>query len=271
MSIIPMYFLAGGLFVVLDIFLRKDTILNVMRLLPITVTGTQAAFPSFNFSHTGGTWFISCILICYLTFPVLKMIIVFTKKGLHGLLFGGSAVYLCYSYYIVYQLKIPSLYSNPFFRMIEFFLGMLAAALVADLDLFKFRKHQPAVWASILGVHVIMVTAISALGRAGYGRGHYYTYCVYLLCFLALLLSYSGVEGKRFLRSKIITELSGAAYVFYLAQLFSNTICKEIMKAIPIEMNIQIISLGWAVCIAITAAMRMIQKRMDTWIKRQHN
>lgn len=56
----------------------SDNLLMIIKdnlLLPIEILGLQSAFDSlFSISHNGGTWFVSCLLFCYFSFPLTYQI-----------------------------------------------------------------------------------------------------------------------------------------------------------------------------------------------------
>ena len=73
LRIMPIYWAVTLVFVLLMLALKKDTISNVIVLAPIEILGLQSVFHSlFNVSHNGGTWFVSCILICYAVYPFCR-------------------------------------------------------------------------------------------------------------------------------------------------------------------------------------------------------
>ena len=72
-GIMPVYYVIAILYI---IFLGRETILQNIIIAPIEILGLQSAFSSlFGYSHNGGTWFISCILLCYVFFPLIQNIV----------------------------------------------------------------------------------------------------------------------------------------------------------------------------------------------------
>ena len=80
-----------------------------------------------------------------------------------------------------------------------------------------------------------------------------------LPCFIVILYGLSGIESKKMSKSKILTMMSGASYVFFLAQLYSNNISMKIINAGNIEANSIRMAIGWGVCIVITIVLRFIE------------
>lgn len=64
LGIMPLYW------VVAILFYLDNSITNIdVILLPVESLGLQAEFTgSFDIGHNGGTWFVSCLLICYFFF-----------------------------------------------------------------------------------------------------------------------------------------------------------------------------------------------------------
>lgn len=72
-SLFPLYYIVSVLFIVIY---NKESVESLLLLFPIELLGLQSCFSSlFLVSHNGGTWFISCMMLCYLIFPFLQWII----------------------------------------------------------------------------------------------------------------------------------------------------------------------------------------------------
>lgn len=75
-------------------------------LMPIEILGLQSVFTSiFSVSHNGGTWFVSCILLCYLIYPFAQEIIkqISLKSKIKMLLL--SVLVLLWSTFIVWKFQ----------------------------------------------------------------------------------------------------------------------------------------------------------------------
>lgn len=77
-SILPMYYICILIHSIVFIIYAmntgavQDKIQQVLVLAPIELLGLQSFFTSlFPYNHNGGTWFISCLLFCYILFPCL--------------------------------------------------------------------------------------------------------------------------------------------------------------------------------------------------------
>lgn len=134
-SIFPLYYFAALLFVLL---LGEESYMDTIVLAPIEMLGIQSTFTTlFNYSHNGGTWFISCIIICYLFYPFFQEVIKQLEMKWRILLLFFAFFVLIYASYVVSYFSIKSIYTNPFYRGIEFFIGAILASIVLDL---KWKK-----------------------------------------------------------------------------------------------------------------------------------
>ena len=71
-SIAPLYYFVAIVFVIL---FTHETWKEQLLLFPIEALGLQSVFSSLiSVSHNGGTWFISCLVICYLLFPFVQWV-----------------------------------------------------------------------------------------------------------------------------------------------------------------------------------------------------
>ena len=75
---------------------------------------------------------------------------------------------------------------------------------------------------------------------------------------ILMLIGFSGVESSVLSRSKVIKYCCDISYVFFLAQLFSNTICIILMVELKITNNLMLILMAWLVCTAIAVLMHEV-------------
>ena len=110
-------------------FNTKDFIIG----LPMELGVFQSALVgSFGYLHNGGTWFISCIFVCYLFYPYVAHLI---SKNSFENNFALLVVLYCVSSYAflpVYKLQFASIYANPLLRFTEFIIGVLVAKTFVD-------------------------------------------------------------------------------------------------------------------------------------------
>ena len=263
LSVVPMYLFAAILYEIMRLAMGKDIIANVGILFPIEALGIQSVFSNSlsGFSHNAGTWFISCILLCYLAYPLLQLIIIHTSKKTHIILLALCFFVLLYSPLVVYYTKYPGIYRNPFFRMVEFFVGMILAAMKKDFADSKIVNKVLYSWVSAIIVFIIMCCGITIAVNKNIEVGNFMLYnLICLPCFSITLFGLSGVESKPLEKSRLIKYLAKSAYVFFLAQLFSNEISKYVIKTLSIDNKVTIMALGWGMCIGITVLFSFIEK-----------
>lgn len=162
-----------------------------------------------------------------------------------GILLIACAAILLYAPFITRMFHTETVYSDPFFRLLEFTIGVLLAARKAELD-----KKQGVLlyrWRSIALAAAVLLVGVTAADRTGVFAGDrmFYTW-LSLPCFSELLLGLSGANTDVLDRSKTLRYLSDISYAVFLAQLFSFPACKDLFARFPVESNLLKILIGWA-------------------------
>lgn len=133
-TILPIYYLVGTLYIIF-FWGGTESLQENVILMPIEILGLQSVFTSiFSVSHNGGTWFVSCILLCYLIYPFAQEIIkqISLKSKIKMLLL--SVLVLLWSPFIVWKFQTGAIYSNPFFRILEFIIGILLCSMKDEIS-----------------------------------------------------------------------------------------------------------------------------------------
>lgn len=105
-TILPIYYLVGTLYIIFFWGGGTESLQENVILMPIEILGLQSVFTSiFSVSHNGGTWFVSCILLCYLIYPFAQEIIkqISLKSKIKMLLL--SVLVLLWSPFIVWKFQ----------------------------------------------------------------------------------------------------------------------------------------------------------------------
>lgn len=260
-GIVPIYWVVGFIYVAIDLSIGNESVLRMVVLSPIELLGIQTVYSSlFHVSHNGGTWFISCILFCYFLYPFLQLLIKQFTAKMRILVLCFCCVLLLYSPFVVYLFKLESIYSNPFFRILEFLIGMLLAAMLLDYRDSKIMGYLNR-WSTVSFTFILMIIAISFALKLNIAPGNYMLYSwICLPSFIVIILGLAGVETNFLKKSKILIWLVNVSLVFFLAQLYSNTvICKRIIEYYNIDNNYLKIILGWIVCFTIAIVLRKIE------------
>ena len=265
-GIIPMYYICGLIYALSPF--DPDPVWQKILIAPVELLGIQSDFDGlFGHSHNGGTWFISCIIICYIAYPFLQEFIKMTSVRVRKICFIICICILLYAPLVQHVFETGSIYSNPFFRCLEFFIGMLLAAYKQDVS--KKSKEVLYNWVTVIIATVIMFIGVSVGIRFGVGAGNYMLYSwICLPCFCLILFGLSGIKFKQ-RENRLLKMICSASYVIFLSQLYSNFICKKIIAFNGIRNNGIILLLGWGVGIGITIGLRIIEKPLTHFLKKR--
>ncbi|WP_312103047.1 acyltransferase family protein [Pygmaiobacter massiliensis] len=265
-GILPMYYMTAALFILVA---RPQLWVKELLLAPIEVLGLQSTFSSlFNVSHNGGTWFISCIVICYFAYPFLQETIKQMQAKAKITLIGLCSFLLLYSPFIVATFQTYNIYSNPFFRLLEFTIGILLASLWLDIKDNRFVKKYLFNWWTIAIENLLYIVGVTLAVKINIGVNNYMLYSwIGLPLFGAMLFSLSGVESRRLSNSKCLKFAGSLTYAFFLSQLYSNSISKKIIAYYGISNNFIKIFLGWSCCIIIALVLRYVERKITTKLR----
>jgi len=215
-SIYPLYIVVGFLSVAMKIVAGLQTVSDNVILLPVEMLGIQSFFNGslFQYAHNGGTWFISCILICYFIYPLFKELLnsCSLKKVIAGIVF--LAVLLSYVQFLPNRFDCGDLYTNSFLRLLEFVLGMLIAKVNIDCsNTTKGLRLIQSNTALILSI-VLVIAGISYCNHVKI-RGDLLMY----LCFVIMFFSLGSIKATSYAKwNKALLYTSGLSYAFYLSQ-----------------------------------------------------
>lgn len=205
--------------------LTDFSIIKNILILPVELSLFQTVYSeSFLILHNGGTWFISCIWICYLLYPFASRFI-YNNKQYRFLLLVFLYLICSYSDFIRYIFDFGdwfSVYVNPFFRFMEFFIGIIIASLCLDTIKKKVNKSRIVLIISLFLVFIVLLSIGHYCGIGSTKVGVYnflaipaFGYILYSL--VRVEFSYPITKYTR-----IIHFLSENTYAFFLAQLFAS-------------------------------------------------
>lgn len=132
-TILPVYYVVGLVYTVLWIATGRISAVKALLIFPVELLGLQSVFSSlFSIAHNQGTWFISCLLLCYFIFPLICFLVKNLSK--RDSLIGIVIMYLIASYPIVIIRSFDTMgvYSNPFFRGVEFTIGVMLGRIIEN-------------------------------------------------------------------------------------------------------------------------------------------
>lgn len=197
-----------------------------VALLPVDLFGIQTVYRSlFGILHNGGTWFVSCMLLAYILYPIIKAVVTSGKKWIVYLCAFFAQFLLLYSNYIIPRFGMDGLYSNPIARSAEFMIGVaFSEILFANRFSVPEKEERPFInWTGWNAVWMIAGSAlISFLIAKITGVGFLDTFIIYLVSpiVMVLLLVSSVLRSPSLEKSKLLAALSGMSYQFFLMQLF---------------------------------------------------
>lgn len=219
-AILPLYYAYALVNIVINVIQNgSSAAVEELLLFPIETLCIQSVFASlFNFSHNGGSWFISCIMICYFVFPLLDIITKGLSNRARVLAILVLSVVLLWSPFVEYFFNCQSIYSNPFFRMLEFIIGILVCQMNMKYDTIdKFTQFLRQPWVCFLSV-IALVLCVS-VAQYIHVPGHYMLYSwIALPCFVSLLFSLGHIRFEKLQGSKTIHYLSAISFSFFLSQ-----------------------------------------------------
>ena len=261
-SILPLYYLCA---IAQDVMMTaytaffaggvQERLEQVLFLAPIEAVGMQSIYVSlFDYNHNGGTWFISCLIICYLLYPLLICVVKKNTQNQRVIIAGILAAFCVYSSYIAARFNLASLYSNPAIRFCEFAIGVNIGSIW--LEKARIKTSDKANIMTLLSATVIMAVGVSMSCKIF--RYDDYMMFSWLIIPLSILLIYNAAQIKKWRFHGVIKYLSGLSYSFFLAQLFSNTICRYIITHTQISSNAIKIFLGWLTCVLIAVFLHHI-------------
>lgn len=253
-SILPLYYawaliVAGFNIAVKGIFGAMEEVI----LFPIETLGIQSVFATlFPFSHNGGSWFISCILICYFIFPFLQILTkdLSNRSRMLSIIVLGAV--LLYSPFVQHYFHLQQIYSNPFFRMLEFAIGILVCQMNTNPQTenkFVMLMRKPVI--SVLTI-VVLIVGVSIAYYLGIPTDFMLYSWIALPCFISLLISLGYFKFEKFQGSKAIQYLSALSFSIFLSQIIAVwSIVKFAMECMGCDSNRVKICISATICFCI--------------------
>ena len=253
-------------------FLGQESTVQNLLIAPVEILGIQSIFNSlFGVTHNGGTWFVSCILMCYLVYPLIQEIIKQLTSKLKVTIILIAVFILLYSPLIVHFFKTSGIYSNPFFRIMEFLIGTIICSLIPSIQGSKLSKIIFSWWV-ILIEHAVLIICITEAVKHNIAVGNYMLYSwVALPMFMVIIISMYGAKSPRnMVNSKIVNYLCEISYAFFLCQFFSWKITMFIISKIGMDNNLLRIGISFMVCMGYTVLLHeALEKPISNYLKKK--
>ena len=264
-GIFPLYLVVALLYVVT---LGQESVFQNLVMLPIEVLGLQSVFSTlFPVSHNGGTWFISCLLFAYLAFPLMQEVVKVMTTRSKWVALAVCVVVLFWSPLVVHTFKTDSIYSNPFFRGLEFFIGVLLCSLPIRAGI----ANILATWKALLVEVLFLVAGISIAVRLNIFVGNYMLYdWIVIPLFACMILTLGRLKSPRLQESAVLRYASAASYAFFLAQTFNTEIENWLFAACGIQNNVLQITVSVVLCAFIAVMLHeFVEKPCAKMLKKK--
>ena len=264
-GIFPLYLVVAVLFVVT---LGQESVSQNLVLLPVELLGLQSVFSTlFPVSHNDGTWFISCLLLAYLAFPLMQEIVKQMSTRTKWMALAVCTAILFWSPLVVHTFKTDSIYANPFFRGLEFFIGVLLCSLPIRAGIAKIL----ATWKVFVAEAVLLIAGISIVVRLNVFVGNYMLYdWIVVPLFAVMILTLAGIKSPRLQGSAVLRYASAASYAFFLAQVFNTQIENWLFPLCGIQNNALQIAVSVALCAVIAIALHeLVEKPCAKMLKKK--
>jgi len=264
-GIFPLYLVVAVLFVVT---LGQESVSQNLVLLPIELLGLQSVFSTlFPVSHNDGTWFISCLLLAYLAFPLMQEAVKQMTTRTKWIALAFCTAILFWSPLVVHTFKTDSIYANPFFRGLEFFIGVLLCSLPIRAGIAKIL----ATWKVFVAEAVLLIAGISIAVRLNVFVGNYMLYdWIVVPLFAVMILTLAGIKSPRLQGSAVLRYASAASYAFFLAQVFNTQIENWLFPLCGIQNNALQIAVSVALCAVIAIALHeLVEKPCARMLKKK--
>ena len=264
-GIFPLYLIVAVLYVVT---LGQESVSQNLVLLPVELLGLQSVFSTlFPVSHNDGTWFISCLLLAYLAFPLMQEAVKQMTTRTKWIALAICAAVLLWSPLVVHTFKTDSIYANPFFRGLEFFIGVLLCSLPIRAGIAKIL----ATWKVFVAEAVLLIAGISIAVRLNIFVGNYMLYdWIVIPLFAVMILTLAGIKSPRLQGSAVLRYASAASYAFFLAQVFNTQIENWLFPLCGIQNNALQIAVSVALCAVIAIALHeLIEKPCAKMLKKK--
>lgn len=217
-TVLPLYFFIAIAFTVCSFVFGAAHLNEVLILLPVETLCLQSTFSSlFGYAHNGGTWFISCILICYVLYPFFQTLLSQISNRTRVLLLALFTGILLYAPIVQQYFNLHSIYTNPFYRLLEFSIGIILAQInysAKENKVFVFMRSK----ITLICVVVLLIVLISIAIRYGMPADYMLLNWIALPCFSVILLASGSISFPSLSNNKVLQYLSSISFTFFLCQ-----------------------------------------------------
>ena len=246
-NILPLYLIIEVYHLFVD---QNPSLWQKILLMPMQLGLVQSHIGgTWSFLGNDGMWFISCIFFCYAFYPFIQKIIQMASPKFLFMAFAALCLLSIYLPIAVNLSGFGSIYSLPFYRLIEFVEGCLLAQLIQRKDFCVISKH--ALCMAVV-LTVIYVAALTLAHGAEYDYLFFNMLTVPFFMLLLVLLYCAEYSHKaRSPRVLSVTKyLASLSFVFYMVQSFRPWVQAEyIIGLIHYDSNLLRIGISFFICL----------------------
>lgn len=265
-SIYPAYIIVS---IIYCFTIAKESFIDNCILLPIELMGIQSYIPnSFLVSHHHQTWFISCLFFCYAIYPFI--LYVFDRMKEKELLIVG--IILCFLILwipiVVNRFDMGSMYDSPFYRILEFGLGILTWKYCDSYP----KQSQSNVVMKYTGIisYFILIVIVSFAVKLYIAPNNSLMYNWFALpCFTAILITAPAYSG-RFMNRNVLGFLCNISYAFFLNQFFVWKLSDSLIGGTSFDTNVFRIVVSFLICFLLSVVLYYMIKKPSSWILKRH-
>lgn len=272
-AVFPLYLIVALIRVVMDLMVGNSSLVETAVLFPVELFATQSTFSTlFPYSHNNGTWFISCLFICYCAYPFFQQLFLqLSVKAKTVILFVLCGI-LLYAPFVqhYFQLHYLSVYTSPFYRLIEFLIGIIIAQLntmtVKNRCLSLVRKPISCFMAIVL-----LVLSVSMGRRYGLPVDYMLFNIAAVPCFMVIMMSLGSMKFEFIKNPRFLLYLSGIVFAFYLCQILPIWgVSRYLCGLIDVESNVLRILVSFSVCfVGAITLHHVVEKPIAAFLKKK--
>ena len=156
---------------------------------------------------------------------------------------------------VVHAFSTESIYTNPFFRGLEFFIGVLLCSLPVQ------SKFWGA-WKAFFVELIALVGLVSAGVHFHFSVGNYMLYdWVAVPVFACMVLTLARLKSPKLQDSAVLRYGSAVTYAFFLVQTFNTEIENWIFSAGGIQNNVLKIVISVVLCSLMAVVLHHVVER----------
>ncbi len=248
-TILPLYFFIAVAYTIFDFIRGNANAHDYLVLFPVETFCLQSVFSSlYHNIHNRGTWFISCIVICYAIYPFLQTMLRQLSNRTKLILILCLTSVLLYSPIVRLYFNLQPIYSNPFFRALEFTIGILLAQINCSVRDNKILNYFRTKYSLVIAI-VVLITLTIYARHMGLQEDFMLYNWIALPCFAFIMIALGFIPITSLSNNKQIIYLSNISFAFFLIQvlplwLVSGKICSIIGS----DANLVKIVVSFSVC-----------------------